>query len=342
MADPNPNPNPAPTPGPMPHPATKPKASIPQPSPFDWRVILLALYLLLLLLLSINWLAGLMLSDTSGKDDSGKEIVTCKLNTNTNTNTAAPANSNAANGSANSANSNAANSAANTNAASNTNTTNTAAAANTNSSNANANANRAANNASANKNAAAEGGTAANTANKNGGNSGSSANDNGANKGSELPRFVTVSERGMFGSNFSISSISGNCLTGDGYIFFVVLFAGMMGALIRALVGLYWHMGRKDFSFNWIWYYIIQPFFGASLGLVFYMVIRGGFSGGSIGKGNVFAFAAVGALTGLFSDNAMAKLKQVAEALLVEAPAKTNKPKSDDNNPAKDKQSPVS
>lgn len=297
----------------------------PQPSPFDWRIILLALYLLVLLLLSVNWLTGMMLADTSGKDENGKIIASCsasaKANTNTAantaTNTAANTNSNTAantNAGSNTAVNTAANTAANTGA--NTNTaTNAAAPANTN---------RATNtNRPVNPPAAANANTETNKA---GGNAGGDTSDD-----RNISTVVMIGDSCLVGCPyFSVRQfISGGCLTADGFLFFVVLFAGMLGAVIRAIVSLYWHMGRKDFSFNWIWYYLFQPFFGAALGLIFYMVLRGGFSGGSVGKGNVFAFAAVGALTGLFSDNAMAQLKKVAEALLVPTPSKSRDAKAD-------------
>jgi Bacterial Ig-like domain (group 2) len=121
-----------------------------------------------------------------------------------------------------------------------------------------------------------------------------------------------------------------HCLTGDGYVFLIVLFAGMVGATIRVVFSFLVHLGRKDFGFNWAWYYIFLPYFGGTLSLVIYFVIRGGFYGGAIGKPlyiNVFSFAALGALTGLFSDQAMEKLKLVAESLLTKTESKTSQAK---------------
>jgi hypothetical protein len=307
-----------------------------QPSPFDWRIIVLAVYLLVLLLLSANWLGGLMLADTSGTDENGKSVTSCKQFAKAESkdkadgagktgNTASAANTANTNAAGGNTNSNTANSAANPGGGSN--------AAAVNAANANrVNTNRPVNAPTATPavNNAAGGNNETNTeADK------TEKPEEKAGQ-TELPKVVIVSDSGLFGyQSLSVRAfINGGCLTADGYLFFVVLFAGMMGAIIRAFVSLYWHMGKKDFSFNWIWYYIFQPFFGATLGLVFYMVIRGGFSGGAVGRGNVFAFAAVGALTGLFSDNALAKLRQVAEALLVQTPSKTRDMKStDESNP---------
>ncbi len=66
------------------------------------------------------------------------------------------------------------------------------------------------------------------------------------------------------------------------------------------------------------------------MSLVIYFVIRGGFYGSSFGKGvvlNLFSFTALGTLTGLFTDNAMEKLKQVAKMLLADVPPKVENSK---------------
>lgn len=119
-------------------------------------------------------------------------------------------------------------------------------------------------------------------------------------------------------------------LSADSYMFLVVLFAGMLGALIRGMSSFFKHLGFGDFSFKWTGFYLLLPFTGATLSLIIYFVIRGGFYGGSFGKGlvlNVFAFAALAALTGLFSENAMEKLRQVAVTLLADVPPKVTNSK---------------
>jgi hypothetical protein len=118
-------------------------------------------------------------------------------------------------------------------------------------------------------------------------------------------------------------------MSADGYLFFVVLFAGMLGATVRGIFSFTRHLGIKDFSFSWTWFYILLPFSGAPVSLFLYFVIRGGFYGSPIGKGlvlNLAAFVALGALAGLFSENAMEKLRQVAEVLLTKVPDKTSNP----------------
>jgi len=119
-------------------------------------------------------------------------------------------------------------------------------------------------------------------------------------------------------------------ISADGFLFIIMFCAGMLGAVIRGVYSFFKHIGLRDFSFLWTWFYILVPFIGGALSLVIYFVIRGGFYGSAFGKGlvlNVFSFAALGTLTGLFTDNAMEKLKQIARMLLADVPPKVENSK---------------
>jgi len=68
--------------------------------------------------------------------------------------------------------------------------------------------------------------------------------------------------------------------------------------------------------------YMLLPFSGAVLSMVFYIVIRAGFlpPSGTQGPPNTpYGFAAMGALVGLFSEEAVLKLKQVAETVFAKS-----------------------
>jgi len=66
--------------------------------------------------------------------------------------------------------------------------------------------------------------------------------------------------------------------------------------------------------------YILLPFSGALLATVFYLIVRGGFMPQqNLGSANTFAFAALGALVGLFSEEATLKLKQIAATVFTAA-----------------------
>lgn len=113
----------------------------------------------------------------------------------------------------------------------------------------------------------------------------------------------------------------------DGYLFITVLFAGLVGAATRLVFSFVRHHGKGDFSLSWTWFYVLTPFSGAAISLLLYFVIRGGFYGSPVGKSlalNVFAFIALGAIAGLFAENAMQKLREVAGVLLANVPEKNN------------------
>jgi len=104
-------------------------------------------------------------------------------------------------------------------------------------------------------------------------------------------------------------------------LIFIVAMAGAMGSLVHALRSLYWYVGNRDLVFSWLAMYVLLPFVGSTLGLVFYFVIRGGFFSPSatIEQTSPFGFAALAGLVGMFTEQAVLKLKQVAETLLAES-----------------------
>lgn len=262
-------------------------------SPGNWRVILLGIYLLVILFAGLYGLAALMTAETleQAKESEKKKTETVKTDLNSNSaNSNKPVNSNTINTAGVNGNSNGNN---NSNGNSNTNT--------------NSVVNSAVNAAADNSNKAVNGNTAPTPEEKD-------------KSPTTVPKNIIVT---VFNSPYA--------LTGDGYFFWVVLFAGMIGAIIRCVYSFFRHLGIGNFSLSWLWFYLMLPFGGAVLSLVLYFVIRGGFYSSSLGKDlslNLFSFAAFGALTGLFSENAMEKLKQVAESLLTPVDPKTDKPKT--------------
>jgi hypothetical protein len=103
----------------------------------------------------------------------------------------------------------------------------------------------------------------------------------------------------------------------------IVAMAGALGSLVHALRSLYWYVGNRELVWSWLAMYVLLPFVGSTLGLVFYFVIRGGFFSptATIEQTSPFGFAGLGALVGMFSEQAVLKLKEVAETLLSPTPA---------------------
>lgn len=100
----------------------------------------------------------------------------------------------------------------------------------------------------------------------------------------------------------------------------VLLFVAVLGALgatvdgLRALAG--W-MSKGGFSTRWTWWYIIRPVVGAGLALVVYIALVAGLLGlSSVGQSlNAWGAGAIGALTGLFAEQALTKLSDVASTV---------------------------
>lgn len=98
----------------------------------------------------------------------------------------------------------------------------------------------------------------------------------------------------------------------------LVLFTGAFSGCISGLKSLVDFIGNKTFDSSWNMFYIADPFLGSGVALVFYLVLRGGLLAGSnldIKAVNPFGFVAVAAMVGLFSDDALRKLNEVAQTI---------------------------
>jgi hypothetical protein len=98
----------------------------------------------------------------------------------------------------------------------------------------------------------------------------------------------------------------------------LVIFGGALGTLVHSLRSVYWYVGNRNLVMSWLAMYFMLPFAGSALALVFYLVVRGGFFSpqSSFQQTSPFGFAAFAALIGMFSSQAVLKLKEVAEVLL--------------------------
>lgn len=123
-------------------------------------------------------------------------------------------------------------------------------------------------------------------------------------------------------------------------LLFIVIFAGALGGLVHAIRSFYWYVGHRVLKRSWLTKYILLPFVGSTLGLLFYLVIRGGFfsTEASIEETSAFGFAALAGLVGLFSEQAVLKLKSVAETLLAKVPkGKEGIPQEEQSDQVEDK-----
>src|SRR4051794_1140681 len=102
--------------------------------------------------------------------------------------------------------------------------------------------------------------------------------------------------------------------------FLVVALGGALGGLIHTIRSLSWYVGNRRFRWSWVPFNLMLPLVGALGGTVFYIVLRAGlFSPStSVSEASPFGFCAVALLVGLFSEQAMEKLRQVAANVFVE------------------------
>lgn len=115
----------------------------------------------------------------------------------------------------------------------------------------------------------------------------------------------------------------------------LVLLAGALGSILHDLRSVYWYIGNRSLVKSWLAMYLVLPFAGATLALIFYLVIRGGFFSpqSSFQQTSPFGFAAFAALIGMFSPQAVLKLREVAETLLAKPQAGANAKPQETMNP---------
>lgn len=104
----------------------------------------------------------------------------------------------------------------------------------------------------------------------------------------------------------------------DVRLILIVAMAGALGGMVASLRSLYWYVGNRELVWSWMLMYVLRPFVGTTLALVFYFVIRGGLFSpqATITDSSPFGFAGLSGLIGLFSEQAVLKLKELAETLL--------------------------
>jgi hypothetical protein len=114
----------------------------------------------------------------------------------------------------------------------------------------------------------------------------------------------------------------------------IVILAGALGSLVHTVRSVYWYVGNRKLKWSWLAKYLLQPFAGSALAVIFYVVVRGGFFSPQTTFENTspFGFAALAALVGLFSEQAVLKLKTVAETVLERpAPGANASPQDEDS-----------
>jgi hypothetical protein len=122
------------------------------------------------------------------------------------------------------------------------------------------------------------------------------------------------------GASENVVTLSGDrTLTAEYHLTLIVLLAGMLGACVHVATSFADYVGNGQYKSNWQWWYLLRPFIGGAVALIFYMLIRGGMlslaSGDGTGLPSAFGMAAMAALAGMFSKQATDKLDDVFDTL---------------------------
>ena len=57
----------------------------------------------------------------------------------------------------------------------------------------------------------------------------------------------------------------------------LVLLVGAIGSYVHSTSSIVDYLGNRTFISSWVWWYLLRPFIGMMLALIFYFVFRGGF-----------------------------------------------------------------
>lgn len=99
----------------------------------------------------------------------------------------------------------------------------------------------------------------------------------------------------------------------------LVMAMGALGSYIHAATSFVSYVGNRSFVRSWTWWYVLRPFIGVALAVIFYFVVRGGFlsAGADASDTSPYGFAALAGLVGMFSKQATDKLEELFSDLLV-------------------------
>jgi hypothetical protein len=107
-------------------------------------------------------------------------------------------------------------------------------------------------------------------------------------------------------------------LTPDTALLVLVAVVGGLGSMIHGATSFASYVGNRRLKLSWCWWYVLRIITGASLALFVYFLLRGGLLTGAASTTGVnpYGIAATAGLAGLFSKQAVDKLREVFDTLL--------------------------
>jgi hypothetical protein len=105
----------------------------------------------------------------------------------------------------------------------------------------------------------------------------------------------------------------------------MVLMAGAMGGALHGLFSIAVYVGERQFKQSWVLWYLLLPWKGALIALVFFLIVRAGFFSPQGSTSQDMLLIGLSALVGVFTPQAMEKLKKITEAVLTQQPTTTER-----------------
>jgi hypothetical protein len=103
-------------------------------------------------------------------------------------------------------------------------------------------------------------------------------------------------------------------------LFVVVAIGGALGGIMHSTRSVAWYVGNQNLRWRWVPFYLVTIVLGAGLATIFYLLIRGGlFQGAGVSDANPYGFVALGALVGLFTEQALVMLRKIATEVFAQA-----------------------
>ncbi len=96
----------------------------------------------------------------------------------------------------------------------------------------------------------------------------------------------------------------------------LALLIGALGGLVHSLRSLSDYVGSRGFKNQWTLSYALRPFVSGGLALIVYLLVRGGLFPNILDSGDKYKLLAISGLIGLFSEQTLTKLRQLASAIL--------------------------
>jgi hypothetical protein len=92
---------------------------------------------------------------------------------------------------------------------------------------------------------------------------------------------------------------------------------GFLGNMIHISASFTSFVGNGTFERSWLLWYFVKPFTAAGLAIIVYLIIRAGFLGYGTDPSSIslYGIMCLAALTGLFTDNATLKLKEIFDVV---------------------------